>query len=266
MKEMHFVNKATTALTVREKRHYLRMKLLRKLPQYQEVVRRLVRGQSVAMTAHWLLNFEDRGPLTGCTYSTLRTYLQTLGQKVREASMTVERLDLAHLRKRAVETMDSMSEAVLKELEVPDPTRELKKMVTEEVERLDASTMLKYCFMIQKERLEEVRKIEKQTGLPMPYGNHHVKVLAGIAAEIRKVEMGIRHSFCVAPAKDGRLQFNYRHHHGQQSRKAADISLAVIGNSSALYLRIRMATEDQIAQLCFLKRSHVIQPEVVHGS
>jgi hypothetical protein len=50
-------------------------------------------------------------------------------------------------------------------------------------------TMLRYCFVIQNQRLNELLELEKRARMPLPQGNKIIKVLVGIAVEIGKLEL-----------------------------------------------------------------------------
>jgi hypothetical protein len=49
---------------------------------------------------------------------------------------------------------------------------------------------LKYCFIIQVERVESMLKMEEKMNLLLPHGHKEIGVLIKIAAEVRKYEVG----------------------------------------------------------------------------
>ena len=164
---------------------------LRRTPQFRELVRRLVKGDPVWGIARWLMTCPERGELSGCSFETLRKYLTALAFRVRENADWSERLDLGDFEKGAVHAhLQAKVSAAVKNLPDPAGFDDLRKTVAEEVQRLDTMTMLRYCFVIQNQRLNELLELEKRAKLPLPQGNKIIKVLVQIAVEIGKLELG----------------------------------------------------------------------------
>lgn len=164
---------------------------LRRIPQFPELVRRLVRGDTAWSVSKWLATCPARGELSGCSFETLRKYLTALAVRVRENADRTPRLNLSDFEKAAVHAhLQAKVTAAVQDLPDPAGFDDLRKTVTEEAQKLDAATMLRYCFMIQQQRVMELRELEKKTKMPLPYGDRIVRTLMRIAAEIRKLELG----------------------------------------------------------------------------
>jgi hypothetical protein len=127
----------------------------------------LDRGKSVWSTTEWFMAQSDRGELTDCTFQTGRVYINSLKLRMEAIVAKVPRIDFSELRAQAVTAAQQTraSAAILGEPEA-EPG-DIDKALTEEIEKLDALTALKYCFSIQKERAKELRLFEKKTGVPV---------------------------------------------------------------------------------------------------
>lgn len=184
-------SKPLSTLSLRERSESLWIMKLRRIPQFPEIVRRLLKGETVWGVAGWLMSCPDRGELSGCSFETLRKYLTCLAIRVRENAERTPRFNLGDMEKAAVHAhLEAKMRAAVKDLPDPAGFDDLRKIVTEETEKLDALAILKYCFVIQRERVKELRELERKAKMPLPHGNKTVQVLALIAAEIRKIEVG----------------------------------------------------------------------------
>jgi hypothetical protein len=80
------------------------------------------------------------------------------------------------------------AERALEDSPEPAGVEEIRELVTDEANRLEAGSMLKYCFLIQQQRMAEIRAMEQKLGIILPQGNKAILLLTQIAAEIHKAE------------------------------------------------------------------------------
>jgi len=71
-----------------------------------------------------------------------------------------------------------------------ETAKQIWKVVTDAVKHLDSQTMLKYCFLVQQQRVKMLLDLEDQVKMPLPEGWKNLAVLKDIAAEYRKHEIG----------------------------------------------------------------------------
>jgi len=156
------------------------------------LVAKLVEGQSVTSVTRWLHSLGVDGELKNCGYHTLRQYVTALRFRVRENLTQTERKDVKPLAFRMVmQEFDRQKDAeIAEEPQLTEASKKIWKVVSEAVKKLDAETMLKYCFMVQQGRVETMLAIENKMGLPLPDMYKNVAVLKDIATEIRKFEVG----------------------------------------------------------------------------
>jgi hypothetical protein len=163
---------------------------LRRVPQFDKLMDMLDRGKTVWATTAWFMEQTDRGELSDCTFNTARTYINALKLRMEAIAAKVPRIDFSELRAAAV-TATQQTRATAAILGEPEMAPgDIQQALTEEIERLDAVTALKYCFSIQKERVKELRQFEKKTGVPVPFGNKSMHVLGRFAAELGRLELG----------------------------------------------------------------------------
>jgi hypothetical protein len=181
------LRKCTTA---RERREYRIFMQLRRLPQFRELVANLTRGQSIRKVTDWLMQQPNREELSNCTFGTARKYIGVLSQRLRDAERKVPRKNLEDLRRALVQEHQNtqVTEAITN---LPDPAQaDMERVLTDELQRQTAISMLQYCFGIQRERVIQLRDLERTTRVIFPFGNKSVQVLKEIAGELGKVQAG----------------------------------------------------------------------------
>lgn len=188
-----FLSTPIAKLSLRERRAHLWIAKMRRVPLFTQILDRMVKKESVRQIARWVYEQPDgmKGELAGCSEETIRGYLNCLNVEVNRARAHVVRLDLKDVRKAAVtEHLNAKVSAAVKGLPDTDGFDDIQKYVTQQIQKLDAATMLRYCFMIQQQRVRELRELEKATKVLMPSGDKALRVLAEIAAQVWKVEAG----------------------------------------------------------------------------
>jgi hypothetical protein len=176
--------------TAKERREYLLFNQLRRTPQFRELVARLTRGQTVWSVTDWFVQQKNRGELSSCSFQTARRYITILSQRLREAERKVPRENLEDLRRALVQEHHEtqVTEAITN---LPDPAREdTERVLTDELKNLTAIEMLQYTFGIQRERIIQMRNLERTTGVVFPFGNKSLQVLKEIASDMWRVQAG----------------------------------------------------------------------------
>jgi len=177
--------------TVRERREKLWIANLRRLPCFEQLVKKVVEGQSVTSVTKWLHGLGVAGETR--SYHTLGQYVTALSIRVKRNVAQVERKDVTPLAfKMVMQEFEAQDDSVLDddpEMSQKNVTR-IWKVVSDAVRKLESETMLKYCFMVQLARVTRIEELEERTGLPYPGMDKAVRVLKEIAAEVRKVEVG----------------------------------------------------------------------------
>lgn len=109
---------------------------------------------------------------------------------MRAIAKQVPRRNLDGLRQQAFHArMNTIANAVV--LNQPEPTpSDIEQALTKEIENLDAISMLRFCFAIQKERVMQLRQLERTTNVTFPFGSKHLQVLKEIASELWRVQAG----------------------------------------------------------------------------
>ena len=162
---------------------------LRRLPCWEQVIKKLIAGESVTSVAKWLVDMELEGEFKSIGYEGWRKYLGALKARIDMAGL--ERKNLEPLKYRAVveEFARQKNSGLLEGNAVPS-LRSLQRVIEKVAVSLDAEIMLKYCFIIQQGRLAQMLEFEERAGVLMPKGYNEVAVLKNIAAEVRKLEVG----------------------------------------------------------------------------
>jgi hypothetical protein len=156
------------------------------------MVKRLVNGHSVRTVARWLADIKPAGECFGLSFWTFRKYIDAFVPSLRAQVASVRQAASQRSRK---------TRAVLKgfdEVQLPDPVpleppnHRVSRVVTKAVREMEAHAALKYAFVTQMERVEEMRAQEKLHPDLIITGDGHksLAVLNDIAAEILKWELG----------------------------------------------------------------------------
>jgi hypothetical protein len=168
----------------KERRETLRIMQLRTAPQFEELIKLLTRGKTAWSVTDWFMQHEDRGELSGCSFETARKAITALRLRVREEA---ERIPP---RPEVSQVFDRVVTALVKGSNSPAVFTKMAEIVNEEVEKMQAAKILKYAAILQLERIDELRELEKKSKLQMPWGNKSMQVLTEIASAIHDVEMG----------------------------------------------------------------------------
>jgi hypothetical protein len=168
--------------------------MLKTLPPeiFEQMVKRLVNGHSVRTVARWLADMKPAGECRDLSFWTFRKYVDAFVPSLRLQVASVKR-GAAHRGRK--------TRAVLKqfdEVKIPNPVpleppiHRVSQVVTKAVREMEIVTALKYAFVTQMERVEEMRAQEKLHPELIITGDGHknIAVLKDIAAEILKYELG----------------------------------------------------------------------------
>jgi hypothetical protein len=177
--------------TLRERREHMWVAKLRRLPCFNQIVKKLVAGQGIAAVARWCHELNPDGELHNKTPETWRKYLTPVAMRVRDDVKSVKRFKVEPLAYTALmEELESQKVATAEADSVAETTRPIWSGVKKAARDLDAETMLKYCFLIQQRRVQAMLEFEEKINLLIPQGHKEVAVLMEIAAEVRTYEVG----------------------------------------------------------------------------
>jgi hypothetical protein len=179
-------------LTMRQRRDDIWIAKLRRQNCFDQLVKKLVSGESAAAVGRWLHELNPEGELKDCSEGTLRHYVSALAARVKANLSFMERKEIEPLACRFVmNEFEKQKEGVIaEEAPMSEAQKRIWKVVTDAVKKLDSETMLKYVFVLQQGRVEMLLKMENRMNLLMPDGWKNIAVLKDIAAEIRKYEVG----------------------------------------------------------------------------
>jgi hypothetical protein len=187
-------NHLQARLDARKRKHDIFVSRLRRTSIFNQLVKRFVEGESVAQVATWVYYLKPEGPLKEAAYHTIREYLTALRMRVRNE--VADRLEKR--REKVVEETAPIPHEevaqVIREAPLPPPphvTDDITKLVDKAVRSIDSGTMLKYTFMVQKDRVKRLLALESSAnGMLHPNGYREIDVLKSIAEAVRKFEVG----------------------------------------------------------------------------
>lgn len=183
--QVHLISKKPP--TTRERRERFWIKKLERLPCFEQMVKRLVGGQSVSSVARWARSLEMDCELKNAGLETWRKYINSLSIRIR-----INLEARPEIKPKAVKEIieDVKANAGAYDVPLTENGRRLWRLVEKAAKQLNAETMLKYCFVIQQRRVEEMVAIEQKMGMLIPDGYKNVAVLKDIAAEVLKHKLG----------------------------------------------------------------------------
>ena len=170
------------------KRERLTLRELRKLPPaiYDEVVRRIVSGDSSRAIARWLHCIR---PNTSA--ERWRKRLAVLAREVGRVQLNNSNLS------RTQKEINAFNEAIKKaKAEInhpvlrpqPGTVEQLEAIVTKAVTQIHGEQMLRYTWMVAQKRVDRMVELEQRTNLIFPDGYRNVAVLCEIAQAMLKAE------------------------------------------------------------------------------
>ena len=168
-----------------ERRRYLKIARLSRLPLWPEIVHRLCRGQSTFEVASWVMSqpAQLRGDVD--TYDTARNYLSALATEIRNIQThEVPDTSLKELGDEGRELSNKFDEQLRR------ATENNRLYLTQSVMNMRTMDKLNYVWSIQNERVMDLQEMEKKLKMPLPHGNKTVELLAKIAAMMGRIEMG----------------------------------------------------------------------------
>ena len=173
----------------------MRIATLKSLPPeiFEQMVKRLVSGHSVRTVARWLA---DAKPVGGCrdlSFWTFRKYIDAFVPNLRLQVASVKRA-ASHRGRKTRAVLEQFDEVKLPDpVPLEPPIHRVSLVVTKAVREMETITVLKYAFITQMERVEEMRVQEKLHPELIITGDGHknIAVLKHIAAEILKLNLGI---------------------------------------------------------------------------
>jgi hypothetical protein len=174
-------------ITIRERRERFWIAKLERLPCFEQIVKRLVDGQSISSVARWARVLGMDCELKNASLETWRKYINALSIRIR-TNMEAR----PELRPKPTQAIIDEVKAQADAYDVPltENGRKLWRLVEKAAKELNAEIILKYLFVVQERRVDKLLELEKKMGLLLPEGYKELAVLTKIAAEIRKYEVG----------------------------------------------------------------------------
>jgi hypothetical protein len=176
--------------SLREQREHLWIAKMRRLSCFNQIVKKFVDGQGVAIVARWCHELNPEGEFQDIALETWRKYLTALSIRVKSQSGKTKRIKTEPLAYRLVMDEVRRQQEVIADVPAPNPAGPIWSVVKKAARELDAETMLRYCFAVQLERVEALVEFERKMKLVTPRGHKEIRVLAKIASEIQKCEIG----------------------------------------------------------------------------
>ena len=174
-------------MTTRERRDRLWIAKLERLPCFSQMVKKLVDGQNVSSVARWAQSLAMDCELKDAGLETWRKYINALSIRIR-----IKMEARPEIKPKAVKEIIEDVKASADAYDVPltENGRRLWRLVEHAAKELDSEKMLKYVFVIQQKRVEEILATERKMGLLMPEGYKNLAVLKDVATEVMKLELG----------------------------------------------------------------------------
>ena len=164
------------------------LKQLKKAPIYGQIAKRLLNGQSARKVAKWCVEQKVEGYEKDWGFSSWFQRILVVAEQTKKISGLISDQPASPIEVQAVK--EYLAREPDPDLVIPEGARSAWKQLRGAVKSLDSEMMLKACFLIQQERVMEIREFEKKAGIPLAVGNEAVKIWKEIAAEIRKHEVG----------------------------------------------------------------------------
>lgn len=169
---------------------------IRRLVCFPQIVRKLAAGQSMRRVAKWVFDLNPQGEMHDLSLETWFTYLRPLARTIRER---MHKTDPDWKEPPTIEmVVESLNEEGLTDaVKIVETGRPVWKELHRAVKDVDAECALKYAFVIQERRVQEIMATEKKMGILMPHSSKEILVLLKIATALRKLEMD-KHSLKTA--------------------------------------------------------------------
>jgi hypothetical protein len=177
------------ASNYREHRENRMVGILRRTAIFDELVERFVAGQSVICVADWVYKSKPKG-LEAVSYGTLRVYLTALRARIRH--YVVEQIQGNHEPSPPPEPLQAerIAEAIQMTPMPPHRLDRFESMIDKKLRDLSTTDMLRGWFVIQEERIHEMRQLEARTpGMLLPNGYKEIELGVRIAVAIARIDM-----------------------------------------------------------------------------
>jgi hypothetical protein len=168
----------------REHRENRMVGILRRTAIFDELVKRFVAGQSVICVANWVYKSKPKG-LEAISCGTLRVYLTAL--RARICRDVVEQIQQNHELSLLPESVQAERIAQAIQLTPMPPHRldRFEMLIDKKLRDLATTDMLRGLFVIQEERIHEMRQLEARTpGTLLPNGYKEIERGVRIAVAI----------------------------------------------------------------------------------
>src|ERR1700694_1115189 len=209
------------AKTIREKNERLHVRALQRHPQFAQIVKRIVAGQSAQSVARWCEESSREKGMQNFSFFTWRLYISTLRQRIKVTFKTSE-------IERPVPTpelVEALVDQVRRDNDIPvgEEKPDLKpnmariwSSVKKAIREVDSEMIFKCAFLIQGDRVEKLIKFEEANDKLDKNGYKEILALKDIGDALRKFEVGEQ-------VLRGGKSYNYG---GEYSRKSPEAHVA----------------------------------------
>ncbi len=158
---------------------------MRRTAIFDELVKRFVAGQSVICVADWVYKSKPKGR-EAVSYRTLRVYLTALRARIRR--------DVVEHHEPSLLPESVKAERIAQAIQLtPMPPHRLDRfeiLIDKKLRDLATTDMLRGLFVIQEERIHEMRQLEARTpGMLLPNGYKEIERSVRIAVAIARTDM-----------------------------------------------------------------------------
>ena len=182
------------AKSIRQKNEVFHIRALQRHPYCDQIVKRIVAGKSAQSIARWCeLSASKAKGVKNYTFYTWRLYISTLRQRIRPLLKDVE------IKEPTPDLCKSIVDQIRRDNDLPiegkksDSQLTMRRISTSvkiAIGEVEAEMVLKYAFLSQADRIENLIKKENKTGVLDKNGYKEVMVLADIGAALAKLEFG----------------------------------------------------------------------------
>lgn len=208
--------------TASQRQEQLRVNALRKHPYFNEIVKRIVAGQSAAVIARWCESAQSQAcGVKMKTFFTWRQDIMLLAKRIRvlfKASELERPLPTPELVEEVIDQV-RRDNYIQPEPDGPELKPKMSSVwhsVKRAIRQVDSEMVLKCAFLVHADRIERLIKKEEAEDKLDENGYKEILAMKDIGAELRKFEVGEQ-------MLRGGKSYNYG---GEYSRKPAELHAA----------------------------------------
>ena len=182
------------AKSIRQKNEAFHVRAMQKHPYIDHIVKQIVAGKPAQSIARWCeLSASKAGGVKNYKFLTWRLYVSTLRQRIRSLLTDVE------IKEPTPELYEALIDQIRRDNDLPieekksDSRPHMRRISTSvkiAIGEVEAEKVLKYAFLSQSDRIENLIKKENKTGVIDKNGYKEVQVILDIGVALAKLEFG----------------------------------------------------------------------------